>query len=368
MAHSRNLFSPNAAIPVYLLMVSTLWLRLHFRWMLLLQASLVMVSVLVIVGHPPIPWGSAFSFLCGSLLVMQLPLYVTRKYERFDRAEFHTRHQLIEERDKERQKREQTEMMLHVLSQAIGGIVHDLGNPLTVVQAGAATLLEFVDDANFDREMVKEFAGIINDGAQMLNFLRLSLMEETRVLEGKPIPVVLNPTDLRPIIEAGVRYQKPMFASGRSISIVGEDRTVCVDEMKLTTVFMNLIGNAFKYSDGEVRITWRTATKVAGEDTLLIAILDRGLLGQGISQTQAQQLFVPFGRLDAHAGVEVTGLGLLSVQKIVEAHGGEVFIEGFADGTPSSFPFRSTLQNYPSMLVDDFRTALIIACPLDTPT
>ena len=44
-----------------------------------------------------------------------------------------------EERNDERRQREQTEGQLRVLAQAIGGIVHDLGNPLTSVQMGAET-------------------------------------------------------------------------------------------------------------------------------------------------------------------------------------------------------------------------------------
>jgi signal transduction histidine kinase len=358
-------------IPVYLVMVAAWWLRLLSRWMLLLQVGLVVVGVLAIISLPTILWGNVFGFVCGALIVMQLPLRVTKKYERFDRSEFYAKYELVRERDTERRKREHTEAMLHVLSQAIGGIVHDLGNPLTSVQTGAATLLHLVDDAELDRELVKEFGEIISDGAQMLNYLRLSLMEQTRVLEGKPIPLELKPSSLRQIVEAGARYQKPRFASGRNVSISGADVELCVDEMKLITVFMNLIGNALKYSDGEVRITWRTVPTTQTmqcEDTLLIAILDQGIKGQGISEAEAGQLFVPFGRLDAHTAVEGTGLGLLSVQRIVQAHGGAVFIEGFHDGTSSSAPFRSTHLSYSSMLAEDFRTAFVIACPLDTLT
>ena len=130
----------------------------------------------------------------------------------------------------------------------------------------------------------------------------------------------------------------------------------------MTTVFINLIGNALKYSDGEVCITWRTH-----EGTLLIATLDQGTAGKGISEAQARQLFVAFGRLEAHARVEGTGLGLLSVRRIVEAHGGEVFIEGFADGSPTSARFSTAQGGYPSMLAEGYRTALVVACPLRAP-
>lgn len=268
---------------------------------------------------------------------------------------------LDQERVGERRKRERTEAMLQVLGQAIGGIVHDLGNPLTAVESGAETLALFIEDGDTDKETLKEFTEIITDGAQMLNYLRLSLLEQSRVLEGKPIPVKLQPTSIRHILVAGARYQKPKFAAGRQISLADDDTEVCVDEMKMVTVFMNLIGNALKYSEGEIRITWQTE-----KEQLLIAILDRGVAGRGISQAQAEKLFVAFGRLDTHAEVEGTGLGLLSVRKIVEVHGGEVFIQGYADGTPNTPLFTTAQDTYPTLLCEDFRTAFIVACPFET--
>lgn len=265
---------------------------------------------------------------------------------------------LEQERLGEQRKRQHTETMLHVLSQAIGGVVHDLGNPLTSVQSGVETLQMVLKSDAPDLEIMGDIAGYINGGAQMLNALRLSLMEQTRVLEGKPTPVDLHPTSIRTVVEAAARHQNPRYSTHRSVSICGSDCVVQADEMKLVTVFMNLIGNALKYSDGEVCIAWQ-----AEGGRALIAVSDQGRNGQGITREQAQKLFVAFSRLDAHAKVEGTGLGLLSVRHIVAAHGGEVFIEGTLDGTANS-PHFSTAQNaYTSVLAQGFRTALVVTCP-----
>ncbi len=129
--------------------------------------------------------------------------------------------------------------------------------------------------------------------------------------------------------------------------------------MRLTTVYMNLIGNALKYSDGDIQVTWRLEG-----GTLLSAVLDQGHSGHGISRSEAEQLFVAFGRLPAHAGIEGTGLGLLSAQKIVQAHGGEVYIEGYADGRPDSPRFTTAQGRYPSQLTGTYRTVFVIACPV----
>ncbi|HEX8235217.1 MAG TPA: HAMP domain-containing sensor histidine kinase [Abditibacteriaceae bacterium] len=385
-------------------------LRLQFRWLVLVQIATQVVGVSSIVIHRPEEWLQGILFVLGSTALTFIPMLLTLNRERFERREFLATYLLTLERNNERNMRQQTERMLHILSQAIGSIVHDLGNPLTAVQTGAQTLLHFVADdtghrenspgtsgspnnahtgdhtganpAALDTEIIKEFAEIILDGAEMLNYLRLSLIEQTRVLENKPTPIEPQPTSLRRLVQAGARYQKPKFSSGRQVSLIDDDLEICVDEMKIITVFMNLIGNALKYSDGAVHVTWKRHKNI-----LLAAVCDQGIRSRGISWEQAQQLFTPFGRLDSHAQIEGTGLGLLSVQKIVEAHGGEVYIEGYQDGTPGSDPFSTAQGTYLAsdalpaadesrlmrnksmlpqqlLLPDGFCTAFVVACPL----
>jgi signal transduction histidine kinase len=275
--------------------------------------------------------------------------------ELYARRTFVANYQLEQERAGEQRKREKTEAMLLILSQAIGGVVHDLGNPLTSVQVGAQTLDLYLDNGLNSVVELKELTAIINTGAEMLNHLRISLMEQTRVLQGKPIPIDPVPTPIRSMIEAGVGFQKPQQRDGRALVLSGEDREIEVDSLKMTTVWMNLIGNALKYSDGQVRIQWREAGQ-----SFLVAVGDEGHSGRGLSREQADQLFVAFGRLDSHLAVEGTGLGLLSVRRIVEAHGGEVFIEGWGEGER----FSTAQSTFPTMLDETIRSAFVVALPL----
>lgn len=284
--------------------------------------------------------------------------FMAGRSERRQRREFLEVFLLERERDEERGKREQTEAMLQVLGQAIGAIVHDLGNPLTSVQSGAEVLQYFVEKDQADAETIAEISKIILSGAQMLNYLRLSLMEQTRVLEGRPIPIQLAPASLRHIVQTGAQYQKPNFIAGRTIEMPDGDLEIVADEMKLVTVFMNLIGNALKYSEGPISVKWQTYG-----DVLLVGVVDRGKGGCGISRAQAQKLFVPFGRLDAHNNIEGTGLGLLSVRAIAQAHKGQIYIEGHESGTPDSPPFSTAISPYPSLLNQGDLTAFVLACP-----
>jgi signal transduction histidine kinase len=294
-------------------------------------------------------------FSLGIFAVAPALMYLSYTHERLHRGAFLARQHLAEREAEERRRRQQTETMLSVLSQAIGGIVHDLGNPLTLVQSGVDVLRHVVNRSEVTPAALNQMLTTIHGGAVMLNYLRISLIEQTRVLEGKPIPVALNPVTLRTILDAGLRYQKPALTHRRQITVEGEDVQLLADEVKLITVFMNLIGNALKYSDGEVRITWRQS----GEQ-LLVAVQDQGTEGRGLTREQIGSLFVAFGRLAAHEAIEGTGLGLLSVQKIVEAHGGETFVEGRENGGL----FSTARGSYPSLLAVGFQTAFVVACPI----
>ncbi len=363
----EGLLRPPSSVPMRfsfilqmsVLMVTLSTLRLQFRWAALLQGGVLTIGLWSFGTNLP-PDADVLRdlhFILIPALVLLLALLLAAfTQEQLARGAFYASHLLAEERDDERRAREQTQGQLRVLAQAIGGIVHDLGNPLTVVQMGA-DLVEMQADSG-DAAAIRETNGAVRDGAQMLGALRLSLIEQTRVLEGKPIPVNLWAEPLRPIVEAGARFQSPRFAGGRRISLVGEDLEIYADRPKLVTVFMNLIGNALKYGDGEVRVVWRTEG-----DAVLVGVLDQGTAGRGISEAQARRLFVAFGRLETHAAVEGTGLGLVSARKIVEAHGGEVFVEGHADGTPAAPPFTTAQGRYPSLLAPGFLTAFVVACP-----
>ena len=100
------------------------------------------------------------------------------------------------------------------------------------------------------------------------------------------------------------------------------------------------------------------------EKLLLIAVCDEGMKGKGITRAQAEKLFTAFGRLETHAAIEGTRLGLLSVRKIVEAQGGAAFIEGRENGAPDAPLFSTAAESYPSMLRENLRTALVVTCPL----
>jgi len=341
-------------------------LRLQFTWSALLYGGVAAVAGWAFRTYFPIGDNALLDlhYVLMPALFVLFPLLLTTFFqEHLSRTAFWATQQLEAERNDVERKHREAESKLHVLAQAIGSIVHDLGNPLASVQMGSETLEMFLKDEITNRALLGDLAHSVNNGAQMLNFLRLSLIEQTRVLEGKPIPVTLKPSGLRGILESSVRFQKSHVLGKRRVLLQEGDVRLCADEMKLITVWMNLIGNALKYSDGEVRVRWKEHDAPSGR-SVLVAVADRGKGGRGVSRGDATKLFSAFGRLEAHAQIEGTGLGLISAQKILEAHGGQIWIEGHEDGTWNSARFTTSRGDFPSLLEDGDRTAFVALCPL----
>ncbi|RYX83103.1 HAMP domain-containing histidine kinase [bacterium] len=349
-------------LQVCVFMVTVATFRLTFLPTLALQCGVVLVGAVAFVSHFTMGGerGHALlQFLEPVLVVLLAVLLTSFVQEKLARGAFEFNRRVSELQIQEHTMRLETEKMLHVLNGAIGGIVHDLGNPLTTVQSGAELTKEVLGDENTDLKTLGELNNVVLRGARMLGYLRTSLIEQSRVLEGKPVPVELKPVSVRYLVESGASFQQQHFSSKRPLIIEGDDLCICADEMKMVTVLMNLIGNALKYSDGEIRVRWQIEGKV-----LRLDVSDAGKAEQGLSQKQAGRLFAPFTRLEEHSNIEGTGLGLMSVRKIIEAHGGEVWLEGFSDGSADSPAFSTATHNLKPQIASPFRTSFVITCPL----
>jgi signal transduction histidine kinase len=110
------------------------------------------------------------------------------------------------------------------------------------------------------------------------------------------------------------------------------------DERRLSQVLLNLVGNALKFTEaGEVRVT-------AGleEDRFLVSVADTG---PGISPADQQRIFETFQQVDSSLTRRKggTGLGLSIAKRIVEMHGGRLWVASIP-GQGSTFSFTVTVR------------------------
>jgi len=145
---------------------------------------------------------------------------------------------------------------------------------------------------------------------------------------------VMEQVDLNKILDETLQYLKGEIGkSGAQINI-GELPDVRAVPVAVKMLFQNLMTNAIKYQPKEHKpaIDIKTEEK---EDHWLFSVSDNGI---GISKDFHRQIFSVFERLHTHEKYPGTGMGLAICKKIVEQHGGEIWVES-EEGEGSTFYF-----------------------------
>jgi signal transduction histidine kinase len=197
-------------------------------------------------------------------------------------------------------------------------VSHDLRGPLTIINSQCQVILRIFAD-KVDSE-VKEFIQGIHNQTLRMNDLITTLLDFSRL--GK-VPLQRQRIDLSPMAK-GVAMELAMRKPDRLVSVdIAEGLQAQADPALMQVLLENLLGNAWKYTGKveEARIEFGQ-DDVSGKRTFFVR--DNGV---GFDPANAGDLFNPFKRLDS-AGFEGFGIGLATVKRIVERHGGEVWAEG----------------------------------------
>ncbi len=214
------------------------------------------------------------------------------------------------------------------LEQFAYAVSHDLQEPLRMV-AGYLRLLEHSYKGELDDE-ADEFIHYAVDGARRMQTMIEALLEYSRVTtRGKEFA----PTDCEALVQRTIANFK--FAIEESGAVVTHDPlpTVPADKMQLERVFQNLLSNALKYRGTEpprVHIGVREM-----ENEWQFYVRDNGI---GIDSEDFDYIFAVFQRLHTRDEYEGTGIGLAICKKIVERHGGRIWVES-ALGEGATFYF-----------------------------
>ena len=145
------------------------------------------------------------------------------------------------------------------------------------------------------------------------------------------------PLDPRKLLEHNVLLNA-VLAQKKNIQVAleieGALPMLSLDEGKIGQVLNNLISNAVKFSQSGTAVTVHAVAEGGG---VQIAVRDQG---PGIPEGERGKLFQPFGKTSVRstAGESSTGLGLAIVRKIVEGHGGRIWVESEV-GVGSAFLF-----------------------------
>lgn len=205
---------------------------------------------------------------------------------------------------------------------------HDLKEPMRMI-ASYSTLLQRRYQGRLDGD-ADTYIGFIVDGVRRMNLLITDLLEYSRAGQSKDEQeITVEPEEvLRGVLD---NLKVSIRESG---AIVTHDPlpTVLFDPLRLSQLLQNLVANAIKYrSDGKPQIH---ISAEAGADETIFSVRDNGM---GIPAEHQQQIFAIFKRLHGK-DIEGTGIGLAMCKKIVERHGGRIWVES-EPGAGSTFRF-----------------------------
>ncbi len=197
---------------------------------------------------------------------------------------------------------------------------HDLQELLRAVSSFCQLLSKKYND-KLDQD-AQEFIGFIVSGSSRMQQLINDLLSFSRVsTRGKPLEL----TDTSSILGQTIVNLSTMIDENSAIITNDELPTVIADSTQLVQVFQNLIGKAIKFRREDLPHIHISAHEKDGN--WVFSIKDNGI---GIEQEYFDKIFVIFQRLHGKDEYSGTGIGLAICKKIIERHGGSIWVKSEA--------------------------------------
>lgn len=203
----------------------------------------------------------------------------------------------------------------------ISSSCHEIRAPLSSIRSFSEILHDYDD---IDADTKKEFLNIINEESERLTQLTNEILDIVRIDSGK-VQWHMDSVDMADVLRSAVKAMNPLTNSKGLLMetrIPGGLPSVKGDKNKLLQVMLNLISNAIKFtSQGKITVGIEEMP-----DEIKAYVSDTG---EGIYPEEKEKIFEEFYRIgDELAGRPGgSGLGLSISKKIIETHGGNIWVE-----------------------------------------
>ncbi len=196
-------------------------------------------------------------------------------------------------------------------------VSHDLKGPLHTIQ-GFAKLLARRYEGKIDAK-ADEFIRSIIDGTVRMEDLIRDLLEYSQLgIKAERAA----PADCSLIVEKVIGNLKASVEENHAVLTHDAMPTIIADPSQMTSLFQNLIDNAIKFH-GKERPRIHISAERKGEEWVF-SVRDNGI---GIDSEDPEKIFGMFQRLHSSAAYPGTGIGLATCRKIVESHGGKIWVD-----------------------------------------
>jgi light-regulated signal transduction histidine kinase (bacteriophytochrome) len=195
---------------------------------------------------------------------------------------------------------------------------HDLQEPLRMVSSYMQLLERYLGDDLDDKS--RQYMAFAVDGANRMKILINDLLAYSRATRATS---AFARVDMNEIIQVALQHLAPRITETQADIIVDDDLpSIFADQTQMQQVMMNIVNNAIKYHSDEPPLVHITACKE--KDSVHIKVSDNGI---GIAPEYHEQIFEIFKRLHTRAEYDGTGIGLAICKRIVERHGGRIWVE-----------------------------------------
>ena len=209
-------------------------------------------------------------------------------------------------------------------------ISHDLGTPLTVMKLNA----QLLERTHHDHpEVQKRVQSILAEIVGMENMMRGVL----QLSKAKSVEIELKQLETAAIIRK-ICLDAQLTISETTEVIIGKTPSVLADDTMMKQVFLNIIGNAVKYSSKSEKPTVEIHGHEEG-DKVIYTIIDNGI---GIPAKDQAKMFKIFSRMDNAKSFQGNGVGLSIVYRIMKRLGGDISYKSTAT---KETVFKVTFQN-----------------------
>jgi signal transduction histidine kinase len=218
----------------------------------------------------------------------------------------------------------------------IGIASHELKTPLTIIKANVDFILS--EKGGKLPEYLKSYLISIQRNTNRIQTRMDRMLDLTRLRSGR-LRISREPLNLSEIVRGYINEVKPM---DKDISIqldIPKDLYVFADRNGFHDIFFNILSNAVKFTSdgGQIKIIARRK-----DDYILHEIRDTGI---GIPKDKIEKIFDEFYQVETgkHGG---TGLGLTITKRLVEEHGGKIWVESqLGKGTTFYFTIPQSMEN-----------------------
>jgi PAS domain S-box-containing protein len=235
-------------------------------------------------------------------------------------------------------EKRKTEEANQTLKKFLAMFSHELRTPLNSIVGFAEFLTSYI--GKLHPEEIQEFMRNIHVSGKHLQQLINDILDLSKIEAGKidlhvgGYPVNYFVDAIQRVLQSSIERKKITLHA----EIDDDVDTLVVDQTRMKQILVNLVSNALKYSPegGKVQLGFHRR-----DTELEVSVQDEG---PGIAQSEVEKLFQPFHRLKNNTATtdEGTGLGLAVTKKLVELHGGRIWVESEV-GKGSKFIFRVPL-------------------------